>query len=115
MIVKSLQERFSNNADGLVLTSLSNFFNPVIKNVEDIEEITDYLGCIGMEGYRSELVNFADYAREYHGNGNQSVKDINICLNLAIRNKEVFPASAEAAERLLVMPISTIDCERGFS
>ena len=116
MMVKSLQERFSNNADGLVLTSLSNFFNPVLKNVEgDIEEITDYLGCIGMEGYRSEPVNFADYAREYHGNGNQSVKDINTCLNLAIRNKEVFPASAEAAERLLVMPISTVDCERGFS
>ena len=116
MMIKSLQERFSNNADGLVLTSLGNFFNPVLKNVEgDIEEITDCLGCIGMEGYRSELVNFADYAREYHENGNQSVKDINTCLNLAIRNKEVFHASAEAAEHLLVMPISTVDCERGFS
>ena len=35
--------------------------------------------------------------------------------NLAIKNKETFPAVAEAAERLLVLPVSTADCERGFS
>ena len=41
--------------------------------------------------------------------------DINSCCNFAIKHKESFPGSAELAERLLVAPVSTADCERGFS
>lgn len=35
--------------------------------------------------------------------------------NLAIRFKDVYPATAEAAVRFLAAPVSTADCERGFS
>ena len=36
-------------------------------------------------------------------------------LNLALKNREVYPATAHVAERFLVAPVSTVDCERGFS
>ncbi len=35
--------------------------------------------------------------------------------NLALKHSDVYPAAAEAAGRLLVAPVSTVDCERGFS
>ena len=36
-------------------------------------------------------------------------------INLAIKHKDLYPAACEAGERLLVAPVSTVDCERGFS
>lgn len=35
--------------------------------------------------------------------------------NLALRHADVYPAASEAAGRLLVAPVSTVECERGFS
>ena len=36
-------------------------------------------------------------------------------VNLAIKHKDLYPAACEAGEGLLVAPVSTVDCERGFS
>ena len=41
--------------------------------------------------------------------------DIHSDANLAIKNVHSYLASAEAAKRLLVSPVSTVDCERGLS
>ena len=35
--------------------------------------------------------------------------------NLAINNSDTFPATSEVAKRYLLAPVSTVDCERGFS
>ena len=37
------------------------------------------------------------------------------CANLAIQNRHLYPATGEAAERFLLLPVSTADYERGFS
>lgn len=47
--------------------------------------------------------------------GNKSVKVSKDVANLAIRKKDMYPAAGEAAERFLLAPVSTVDCERGFS
>ncbi|XP_045215333.2 zinc finger protein 862-like [Mercenaria mercenaria] len=117
-MVKSLNDRFSDNADGAILTSMSNMFNPLLKATglsNDLETISDYLGSVGIEGSKSELSAFVQFARATHDSGNRSVTDTHSCANLAIKNKSVFPASAEVAERFLALPVSTADCERGFS
>jgi hypothetical protein len=41
-----------------------------------------------------------------------SVKDL---VQLAVRSSTTYPAVSVAAEHLLVSPVSTVDCERGFS
>ena len=35
--------------------------------------------------------------------------------SLAIRKKDVYPATGEVACRFLIAPVSTVDCERSFS
>ncbi|KAH3870269.1 hypothetical protein DPMN_033451 [Dreissena polymorpha] len=117
-MVKSLNSRFSDNSDGSVLTAMSNLFDPsisVTQILSDIDTVSDYLGTVGIEGSQSELLCFANFARASHNSGNKSVTDIHSAANLAIKNVNSYPASAEAAKRLLVSPVSTVDCERGFS
>ena len=48
-------------------------------------------------------------------NGSKSVSCVKDMVNLAIKHKDLYPAACEAGERLLVAPVSTVDCERGFS
>ncbi|KAH3832942.1 hypothetical protein DPMN_106238 [Dreissena polymorpha] len=88
---------------------------PVPQIHSDIDPVSDYLGTVGIEGSQSELLCFANFTRASHNSGNKSVTDIHSAANLAIKNVHSYPASAEAATRLLVSPVSTVDCERGFS
>ena len=63
-IVNSLWERFSSNKDAVVMTCLSNFFNPLTLQSDlssDIEVVSDYLGSIGFQGYRDEVIKFCKY------------------------------------------------------
>ena len=117
-MIKNLNSRFSNNADSLVLSSLSNLFNPLISHSlksDDVEHVSDYLDSVGFQGYREELLDFVVYVGHMVDIGSKVVSNSRDVANLAIRKKEVYPAVAEAAERFLVAPVSTVDCERGFS
>ncbi|KAH3851366.1 hypothetical protein DPMN_093846 [Dreissena polymorpha] len=99
-------------------TAMSNLFDPSIPVPQihsDIDTVSDYLGTVGIEGSQSELLCFANFARASHNSGNKSVTDIYSAANLAFKNVHSYPASAEAAKRLLVSPVSTADCERGLS
>ncbi|KAH3879156.1 hypothetical protein DPMN_003058 [Dreissena polymorpha] len=109
-MVKSLNSRFSDNSDGSVLTAMT----PVFQSLKYCQT-SDYLGTVGIEGSQSELLCFANFARASHNSGNKSVTDIHSAANLAIKNVNSYPASAEAAKRLLVSPVSTVDRELGFS
>ncbi|XP_053372821.1 uncharacterized protein LOC128546379 [Mercenaria mercenaria] len=117
-LVKSVNVRFSDNEDGSVLTALSNFFNPLVSKTckgTDIDVVNEYLATVGVEGCKDELSCFLNFAHASHDNGNKSVKSTRDMANLALRNKDVYPAASEAAGRLLVAPVSTVECERGFS
>ena len=86
-MVTSLNSRFSDNSDGSVLTAMSNLFYPSIPVPQihsDIDNVSDYLGTVGIEGSQSELLCFANFARASHNSGNKSVTDIHSAANLAI-------------------------------
>ena len=54
-VVKSLNVRFSDNEDCLILTALSNFFNPSVNKVSkggDIDVVNKYLATVVVEGSR---------------------------------------------------------------
>lgn len=117
-MVKSLNSRFSDNHDSSVLTALSNMFTPGIgQNLKtgDLESVSDYLGQVGFSGFRHELDSFVNFAHSSIDKGSKSVSCVKDMINLALKHKDLYPATAEAGERLLVAPVSTADCERGFS
>lgn len=117
-MVRSMNDRFSDNEDSSVLSAFSNFFNPLVDRDSkegDVEVITEYLCKVGFECCSDELDLFLGYAHTLVRDGNKSVKSSKDLANLAIRKKDVYPVAAEAAERFLVVPVSTVDCERGFS
>ncbi|XP_053386200.1 uncharacterized protein LOC128550685 [Mercenaria mercenaria] len=117
-MIRSMNDRFCDNEDSTVLSALSNFFNPVLEReskVDDTEVIVEYLGEAGLECSIDDVDMFFRFAHSLIKEGNKSVKSPRDVANLAIRKKDVYPSAAEAAERFLLAPVSTVDCERGFS
>ena len=97
---------------------MNNFFNPTIESdnkQDDLEIIDYYLFKRGFEGCREELELFLAYLDPLIKNGNKCVARAKDVASLAIRKMGVFTASSEVASRFLVAPVSTVDCERGFS
>jgi hypothetical protein len=116
-MVASLHSRFAENEDSAVMKALGNLFNPHHSSVgSDIDTVSDYLGKVGLEGRRNELLRFVYYYRALGSDpSNQTVTYSTSCANLAINNKSSYPAAAVAAQRFLILPVSTADCERVFS
>ncbi|XP_052223995.1 uncharacterized protein LOC127839652 [Dreissena polymorpha] len=117
-IIRSMNDRFADNHDAGVLTSLSILFNPAIakdSKVKHVDVVAEYLCSVGFEGCLESLGMFMNFMQSLVDSGNKIVGNSRDSANLAIKKKDVYPAAAEAAERLLVAPVSTVDCERGFS
>ena len=115
-MISSLNSRFCDNEDGAVMKSLSSIFDPSLKPddvQQDCDVVSDYLCAVGFAGSRIELSSFVAVSRASIDCGNHSVFDSNSCANLAIQQKDVYPAAADAAARFLILPVA--DCERGFS
>ncbi|KAH3795399.1 hypothetical protein DPMN_148949 [Dreissena polymorpha] len=113
-----MNDRFADNHDAGVLTSLSILFNPAIakdSKVKHVDVVAEYLCSVGFEGCLESLGMFMNFMQSLVDSGNKIVGNSRDSANLAIKKKDVYPAAAEAAERLLVAPVSTVDCERGFS
>ncbi|KAK3611275.1 hypothetical protein CHS0354_004924 [Potamilus streckersoni] len=49
---------------------------------------------------------------KFSGNAYRGIQDL---IQLALRSRATYPCASVAAESLLVSPITTVDCERGFS
>ncbi|KAJ8318706.1 hypothetical protein KUTeg_003797 [Tegillarca granosa] len=61
------------------------------------------------------LRSFVSYAKTVLDQNGKVYGSVSDMVQLAIRCKSTYPSVAMAAERLLVSPVSTVDCERGFS
>ena len=71
-----LNSRFSDNSDGAILTGLSNVFNPVLSMADkegDIDVVTDYLGTVGMEGYKDQVTAFCKYTQSICDSGHKTI------------------------------------------
>ena len=117
-LIKSLNERFSDNADSEVLSALSNMFNPLVEKSSkdrEIDILSDYLGSVGMLGCKGELRAFVDFSHTMLEQGCKALTCTRDMANLALKHQDVYPGAAKATRRLLVATVSTVECERGFS
>lgn len=126
IVIDNLKARFTEEGDSIVLSALTKLFDPYLYGSQDNSSIlsevsgivSDYLSTCGL-GNQSEvsqdLAGFVAYARVQvlrNGKVYRGVKDL---IQLAVRSRTIYPCAYAAAERLLVSPVSTVDCERGFS
>jgi len=120
-VVENLRDRFTAKGDSLTLSALSRYFDPTlcVSGVpqEVVDELVSYLSTCGVASSevicRQELLAFNSFAKV------QAARHtFTSCLDVAqvaVRARGSFPLVASAAERLMVIPVSTVDCERGFS
>ena len=114
-VIQNLQERYSSTDDSTTLTSLTRLFKPALpleQKRDDIKKVSTYLKT---EGCEEEMKSFIRLVGKKVDNGHQTLQTTKDVAQFAAKNEEQFPNVATAAKRLLVSPVSTIDCERGFS
>lgn len=125
-VVSNLRDRFTDEGDARVLNSMTQLFDPLtyIHSV-DGDVFTDIISRLS--GYLSvcskckesevsdNLRSFVSYAKTVLDQNGKVYGSVSDMVQLAIRCKSTYPSVAMAAECLLVSPVSTVDCERGFS
>ena len=62
-----------------------------------------------------ELVGFISYVSVQVSRSPKLFSSAKDLVQLAVRSSTTYPAVSVTAERLLVSPVSTVDCERGSS
>lgn len=121
-VIDNLKDRFTEKGDASILCALNKFFSPscLVEAVEEdvVSEVVSYL-CNCMAGSKSEcrqeILGFVSFAKTKIESNCKVYSTSKEVVQLVLKNRAIFPILAVAAERLLVIPVSTVDCERGFS
>ncbi|XP_052264597.1 E3 SUMO-protein ligase KIAA1586-like isoform X2 [Dreissena polymorpha] len=112
-MIRTIHDRFVDNDDAAILTALSNIFNPTVRKDDKVSD--EYLCSLGFESCREDLSLFLGYLHSLVDSGNRTIRGSRDAANIAMKKMDLYPAEAEAAGRFLLAPVSTVDCERGFS
>lgn len=113
-MIQNLQERFSSTDESARLTSLTRLFNPALRLDEkddDIKNVSTYL----KQECTEEMKSFLCFLEKKVENGHQTLQTTKDVAQYGAKHDEQYPNIAAAARRLLVSPVSSVDCERGFS
>lgn len=121
-VIANLRDRFVSEGDGKVMSALCSIFDPsfisstIPPSQETLTTLSDFLqkcSFSNSEDLCSEVVGFHEFVRHVGSSaGLTSVKDI---AQFSFRHSSVYPVVGYLGRRLLVLPVSTVDCERGFS
>ncbi|XP_052706729.1 zinc finger protein 862-like [Crassostrea angulata] len=121
-VIANLRDRFVSEGDGKVMSALCSIFDPsfisstIPPSQETLTTLSDFLqkcSFSNSEDLCSEVVGFREFVRHVGSSaGLTSVKDI---AQFSFRHSSVYPVVGYLGRRLLVLPVSTVDCERGFS
>ena len=114
LVIQNLQQRFSSTDDASTLTSLTRVFNPALQvnEKEDaIQKVSTYL----RQECTEEMKSFLRFVGKKIENGHQTLQTTKDVAQYGAKHDDEYPNVARAAKRLLVSPVSTVDCERGFS
>ena len=115
LVIQNLKQRFTATDDATTLTSLTRLFNPAIRvdNKEnDMKKVSAYLR---QDDNMEEMKSFMRFVEKKRENGHQTLQTTKDVAQYGAKHEEQYPNIAQAARRLLVSPVSTVDCERGFS
>lgn len=113
-VIQNLHQRFSSTDDSSTLTSLTRLFNPALRleeKDEDIKNVSTYL----KQECTEEMKSFLRFVEKKIENGHQTLQTTKDVAQYGAKHDEQYPSIATAARRLLISPVSTVDCERGFS
>lgn len=102
------------------MSALFSIFDPsfisstIPPSQETLTTLSDFLQSFSnSEDLCSAVVGFHEFVRHVGSSaGLTSVKDI---AQFSFRHSSVYPVVGYLGRRLLVLPVSTVDCERGFS
>lgn len=104
------------------MSALCSIFDPsfisstIPPSQETLTTLSDFLqkcSFSNSEDLCSEVVGFHEFVRHVGSSaGLTSVKDI---AQFSFRHSSLYPVVGYLGRRLLVLPVSTVDCERGFS
>lgn len=104
------------------MSALCSIFDPsfnsstIPPSQETLTTLFDFLQTCSFsnsEDLFSEVVGFQEYVRHVGSSaGLTSVKDI---AHFSVRHSSVYQVIGYLGRRLLVLPVSNVDCERGFS
>ena len=78
--------------------------------------LVDFLQTYSFPNYQSlrlEVVGFHEFVR--HSGSNIGLSTVKGLTQFGIRHSELFPVVGFIGKRMLILPVSTVDCERGFS
>lgn len=124
-IVKNLEARFLDKADQGVLAALFTVFNPTCypSNQEDldvyghdeIDMLEQHFECIMPKEAMcaNEFDNFKRLVVSNFSKVTHSVAEL--CKLVITSHSETYPGMAALAAIALTIPVSSVDCERGFS
>ncbi|KAJ8301785.1 hypothetical protein KUTeg_020772 [Tegillarca granosa] len=120
-VVENLRDRFSDKGNALVMTVVSGLFDSLViasdsgLSSDDIDTITTYLQSVSIKkaDLDNEILGFHEYIRNM--SGSKTVSSIKDVAQVAVKQICNYPSLGLLAKRLLVLPVSTVDCERDFS
>jgi len=114
---------FAEKGNTVILTALTRLFDPSLVDAHDVlkdssDVVAEYVESCGVRSdavARQEIEGFVQFVTCQIVSNRKVYNSFNDVLQLAIKSRERYPLIDGAAERLLVAPVSTMDCERGFS
>ncbi|XP_071121930.1 zinc finger protein 862-like [Mytilus edulis] len=123
-LLENLNKRFSFEGDSEVLSSMCNIFNPILysndckdKFLKSAKQVVQHFSDCKLNDFESEemldqIVTFSHVVKSSYSHCSNSINDV---CQVALKHKEVYPYVYRAAEKLLTVPVSSVECERGFS
>ncbi|XP_045208425.1 uncharacterized protein LOC123560253 [Mercenaria mercenaria] len=114
-VLVNLEERFADVGDSKILRGYCGIFDPsvFVREGEVLEEcIRTVSQHLGEEDFREEYMRFRGEVTECFA---RVANDVNSVCQLALRKRDMYECVADAAYRLLCIPVSSVECERGFS
>nr|XP_022317923.1 zinc finger protein 862-like [Crassostrea virginica] len=121
-VIVNLRDRFVSKGDGQVMSAMCSLFDPSLiassfsPSKETLAILVDFLQTCSFPNYqslRSEVVGFHEFVR--HSGSSTGLSTVKDLAQFGIRYSDLFPVVGFIGRRMLVLPVSTVDCGRGFS
>jgi hypothetical protein len=123
-LLTNLKSRFAEKGDADVMSAMCGVFEPSVFAGEGleaewfescVEKVADYMSefeNVERDEVKEQVNAFVSVVRKSYGHCCNNINDV---CQVALKHGEVYPIVSQLAVKLLVVPVSSVDCERGFS